>query len=709
MFKRLCLSVLAIGTVCSTPGFARENHAILIGASQYPNLAEEYWLVGPANDVDLVRNYLVQNTAVPFKPENITLLADGVEGATPPTLAAIRAAMSDLAARLERDDFVYLHFSGHGTQAPALNPDTELDGLDEVFLPVDIGPWSDTVGTITNALVDDEIGQMIAGLRASGADVWAVFDSCHSGTVTRAAPTGDDEVRLRKLSPEALGIPEDAILAAEDNARSRALPTDPRVQPPSPVDMVVTEAAQGGFVAFYAAQTNETTPEKRMPRGAENRRSQGVFTYTLFETLAARPGITYRQLGQEVLRRYSVNNLARSTPMFEGDLDAPVFSADAVDHARQWPLQIKDGRASVPAGRLHGLERGVRLAVLASPADPVEAALGFLDIDHADTFSADLTPVAAGALPAPELAALPRGAYARMTTEALDFALTVALPDPGTLPYEALQDAIAVAAKLQLFGPRIALVTAGKPADIRLATDSTGEHPDRLLVLPGTGMMETDVAARPLSIETDGKTPSELADDLADTFHAIARVQNLMRLGGAYGSDSLDVDVTLQTRSPDKPMLHDVAALPVPQMIPDDEVHILARNNESQPVDLNVLYIGSDYSIQHMFSGRLQPGDRLKQGLLRISDAAFGRDRIILLLSPAAKQSAIEDLSFLAQKELPTLRDIPDGQPPSFADALGQAGFGTVTRAATPLGGGSDSGPGPEILQIEINTRPRPE
>ena len=55
-----------------------------------------------------------------------------------------------------------------------------------------IGPWSDATAAVQNGLVDDEIGALIDGLRAKGADVWAVFDSCHSGTVTRGAPDGDD-------------------------------------------------------------------------------------------------------------------------------------------------------------------------------------------------------------------------------------------------------------------------------------------------------------------------------------------------------------------------------------------------------------------------------------------------------------------------------------------------------------------------------------
>ena len=167
----LCLTAL--------PAFARENYALLIGANQYPSLEERWWLKGPANDVQLVATYLTTEAPVPFPAEHVKVLSDGVPGAEAPTLEAIRGAFAELTAEVQPGDFVYLHFSGHGTQAPAKDPSTELDGLDELFLPVDIGPWSDAVGEVQNALVDDEIGALIDGLRAKGANVWAVFDSCH--------------------------------------------------------------------------------------------------------------------------------------------------------------------------------------------------------------------------------------------------------------------------------------------------------------------------------------------------------------------------------------------------------------------------------------------------------------------------------------------------------------------------------------------------
>lgn len=62
------------------PALARENDALLIGAAEYKNLAEKYWLRGPANDVRLVQTYLTTASPVKFAPQDVLVLADGVTG-----------------------------------------------------------------------------------------------------------------------------------------------------------------------------------------------------------------------------------------------------------------------------------------------------------------------------------------------------------------------------------------------------------------------------------------------------------------------------------------------------------------------------------------------------------------------------------------------------------------------------------------------------
>ena len=119
-------------------------------------------------------------------------------------------------------------------------------------------------------------------------------------------------------------------------------------------------------------------------------------------------------------------------------------------------------------------------------------------------------------------------------------------------------------------------------------------------------------------------------------------------------------------------------------------------------MDVNVLYIGADWSISHWFSGRLQPGDELRKGLFKISDSVLGQERMLVVVTPAQPQSPVEDLSFLAQDALDTTRSLSGT---AFAGALAEAGFGLTTRGAVALGDDStETGPGPAILQLDLRT-----
>ena len=618
------------------------------------------------------------------------------EGKTAPTLAAIRQAFQDIAAQTGEGDFVYLHFSGHGSQAPALNPDDELDGLDELFLPVDIGPWEDSIGTVQNALVDDEIGQLIDSITATGADVWVVFDSCHSGTATRAAGGAADETRLRKLDAAALGVPQDVLDDAETN--SRALP-DPRTRPDEPVTLASGTAGKGSVTAFFAAQTNETTPEKRLPKGKKGRISQGVFTYTLFETLAERPNITYRQLGQEILRKYGVKNLARSTPMFEGNLDQPVFGKPGGARIQQWPAQIDKTKVTIDAGTLHGLDKGTELLVMASAADDSADALARVRVDSATTFSAVTT--------VPEI---PKGAYLRKASTIVDYGLTVALPDKDSDLTRALTAALDVAKAEKYLGPRIRFVPASEDADLRLALLPVEDAQQDVWLFPSAGYVDEAQLATTPRVRITGKSAHELAQDLSDNFTRIGKALNLLKV--AQGAENSTLPVTAEFRTarfdPDaEEVLEDSRAVldPVktPRLIPNDVIGVALSNPTNAPVDYNLLYVGADYSITFMDNGRLQPGDKLEEDFVLITDQSFGRDRMLVIVSPAKPQTAVEDLSFMEQSEVPQTR----GNGSGIADLLAEAGFGETTRGAVSLSSKKKKkGPQSRIFRLEVDTLP---
>ncbi len=86
------------------------------------------------------------------------------------TLAAIRAA----AKQLKSGDLFWLSYSGHGGQVEDVSGEEE-DKLDETWCLFD------------GQLIDDEL-YLELGRFAKGVRILVVSDSCHSGSVTRAAP-----------------------------------------------------------------------------------------------------------------------------------------------------------------------------------------------------------------------------------------------------------------------------------------------------------------------------------------------------------------------------------------------------------------------------------------------------------------------------------------------------------------------------------------
>jgi len=82
-------------------------------------------------------------------------------------------AMDKAAGSLQAGDIFLLFYSGHGGQVPDMNND-EDDHQDETWCLYD------------GELIDDEIFRLL-GKFAKGVRIFALSDSCHSGTVTKAA------------------------------------------------------------------------------------------------------------------------------------------------------------------------------------------------------------------------------------------------------------------------------------------------------------------------------------------------------------------------------------------------------------------------------------------------------------------------------------------------------------------------------------------
>ncbi len=146
------------------------QYAFLVGINEYaaPSIND---LSGCVNDVADMADTLV---ACGFPSENIVIRTDSRA-----TKEAILNGLQWLISDTQEGDVLVFYYSGHGSQVPTRDSEGELDGKDEIICPHDMS-FGDEI-----YISDNDIRDIIAGL-PDGRYLELIFDSCHSGTVTRA-------------------------------------------------------------------------------------------------------------------------------------------------------------------------------------------------------------------------------------------------------------------------------------------------------------------------------------------------------------------------------------------------------------------------------------------------------------------------------------------------------------------------------------------
>ncbi len=430
----LLLRVLCLGAamVYSVATATAETRAVLVGVSDYDDASGITDLRGPANDVRLLLNVLRQRDV-----SDITILADGVTDSVVPTRTAILNALDQLVERTSKDDFIYIHLSGHGSRQVDTSGD-ETDGLDEVFLPADTAKASSGNASIPNAIIDDEIGAYVAQLRSKGANVWLVIDACHAGSGIRSS---DPRIAARFVDPETLGIPVTSGVQSGETV----------------FDSDYDEGG-GGYLAFYAARSYELAHEVNMAAEGEAAAWYGLFTSKLAVRLQSSQASSFRQVFQGVLSDVNgstVPGAARiQTPSWEGTLiDAVVFGGAATEGVRRFAVE---GDA-IEAGLLHGVPEGTLVGLVADAAAPPDQVIGFAQTEEASATQSFLRPVTSDCVPLSDepcalSGSLPSGAkFAQVMARPLDRETTLAVPtdlDGDPLPEDhparvALSEAVA--------------------------------------------------------------------------------------------------------------------------------------------------------------------------------------------------------------------------------------------------------------------------
>ncbi len=221
------------------------------------------------------------------------------------TKAAMVKAMNDLIGKASKGDSLVITFSGHGTYQPDEDGD-EADGLDEALCPYDL----QTNGA---ALIDDEI-RSIFGARKAGVRIVLISDSCHSGTVTRAAKAEKDADTRPRFMPMGNWLP--AKLLPKDRAGK---PATTMVSPSgtSPLMSVYSNKLGDLLLSGCKEGPNNYSYDARIAG-----RFNGAFTYYALKALKSlKPGASYADWHKTIVK-YLPSASYPQSPQLVGSLGA---------------------------------------------------------------------------------------------------------------------------------------------------------------------------------------------------------------------------------------------------------------------------------------------------------------------------------------------------------------------------------------------------
>jgi hypothetical protein len=637
-------AIAAAAAQADTPG--NRWWGVVVGVGQYENLDASLALDGPPNDVPLVVTWL-RRQGVPR--QHLTVLADQVAHADGlPTRPAILGALRALPEKLTPGDIAFLYFAGHGSQQPQGGAQwSKADGLDEIFLPRDVGRWDGASGQVEGAIVGREIGQAVAALRSRGIFVWLVFDSCHSATMARALMI--PHVRLRAVAPDQLGVPS-VIDRGARNSESRA----------NQLVKLQGNALAGEYVAFYAAQTVESAPEMPLPAGEPRSQIHGLFTYALLKALAATGTGSYREVAHRILAFYA-STYPATTPEFEGALDsaigapgAPLLSPDT------WPAEHSGAGFRIDSGRLNGITPQTLLALYPSlPGSRNVTALGVLrvskvtlsdawadPIDDAQQLRIWKVPVDRSAQVATGVVRVLRTGVDTTVRVAGPAACFPALPAPYGCEFEGDKDGDTAVVDL---ARRIARSAGRLPPGAEFTQDV--DAADLFLLVRNRRVFVLQSASSTLAHSVGVDLDSANAGaDLQNVLFRASRSVGLLRLAGDFPEKEGELIAEVRTRDPTGRWRRIGSERSAPVAF-GAELSLQLQNTGALDLDVTVLAMDDRFGITPVFPVD-QESNLLRKGSARIEISGWARtpgENQLFLVVERARAGRPHDLGYLAQ------------------------------------------------------------
>jgi len=646
------------------------KRALLVGVTKYDHLPRDRHLDGPSHDARLMGRLLRERYQFPAEGI-VTLTEDEGSPALRPTRANIEREFHHLADQAREGDQVVVLLAGHGARQPESNPPDpvypEPDGIDEIFLPADVSAWKGYPVRVPGAIVDNEIGAWLRAISAKRAYVWAIFDCCHSGTMTRGTEV------VRELPPDTL-VPEEEL----DKARKRAAARQQKTRgalPPKP-DAFVANQRSDYLVAIYACRSHETTPESMQPPGSPDAEYHGLLTYTLVDVLTksaeSKAPLTYRELVRRLQVQYAGRPQGSPTPLVEGKgQDRVVLGTE--EHVRSPLLLTRDRDGyKVNAGDLYGLTPGSILAVDSAAGTAAKPKLlGHVKVRATRPFDATVEACAfEGSALVSDLAP-----FSNCRLVFIDYGLH--------------RLKVAIQAPDGLSAPRHKLLQAVQPlADAKTGLAELVNDPRQAewLVRLNKGKVEFIEASGnrdpfPMPLP---ESPA-LGQSLRQGLEKIYRARNLVSLAGQFekaqyhASPAVNVEVEV-LRHKDRSAPGEIWPAPDGGRVfrPGDLISFRIHNKSpAVPVDITLLIVGSDFEISPFYPKADEVGKSLAPDETvttppppgEISnDPPFGPECLVVIAAPANNPPV--DFSALAQGGLPLARAADTSQ--SLRSPLGE-------------------------------------
>lgn len=355
-----------------------QKWALLIGINAYPAWPKKQ-LKGCINDVNAIERLLLSEQFA-FPPQNIVKLTSPADD--PAHLASRDNILTTVRAHLAGNrrigpaDSVVIYYSGHGAQVPDSDDDEE-DGWDETIVPCDVGPDRNNPADVLD-ITDDEIAALLDELGERTKDISVIFDSCHSGTVTRAlfdAEDEDGEGQTRWLPPATCKVQR-----PHRQAITRAM--GPAAWLPLSDNYTVISACRASeFAGEDSFRLSYLPPQWEW---------HGVLTYFLLKALRdLAPDSTYRDIWPPV-QASTHQKRGAQTPQIEGTLDRKVFGGAVRPRMRQVSVAAKQAdTVTLAAGVVHGATTGSRYAIYApgtTKFEDIEKRVAVIRLGRVDIF-----------------------------------------------------------------------------------------------------------------------------------------------------------------------------------------------------------------------------------------------------------------------------------------------------------------------------------